>query len=226
MLHVKPSPFSVLPNLSSREDEEVDRGIALQILEPKSRSRQDGAWLLHKKRHAAIGPTPASEFFRLEPRRSSFQAFTGRLVERLPPIAPSSRTGHIPDSQTISLLTPVAVAFTIPMAHRLRRQLLPFFLLSILLASTALAQSNCYHANGVDQNERWGGSGSEYSRCGSPNEHSMCCRWNTDVAPDTCRSDGLCVNDGNIQLLWRESCTDPTWESEGCLKLCYQGRGT
>lgn len=62
-------------------------------------------------------------------------------------------------------------------------------------------------------------------RCGAKNEHSMCCRWNTDVGPDTCRRDGLCANEGSITLLWRESCTDPTWQDEGCLKLCYEGMG-
>ena len=34
-----------------------------------------------------------------------------------------------------------------------------------------------------------------------------------------CRSDGLCADAGN-DALWRTACTDPTWKSPECIKLC------
>src|SRR5580700_3435287 len=34
---------------------------------------------------------------------------------------------------------------------------------------------------------------------------------------------GLCGVTGT--QLWRESCTDPTWKSASCLKLCINGTG-
>jgi hypothetical protein len=50
--------------------------------------------------------------------------------------------------------------------------------------------------------------------------HSMCCRTN-DTTPDNCRPDGLCQDTIETQrLVWRESCTDPTWRAAECLKLC------
>ena len=43
---------------------------------------------------------------------------------------------------------------------------------------------------------------------------------------DSCEKNGLC---GNAKIgdntFWRESCTDPTWQSESCLKLCITGLG-
>ena len=38
----------------------------------------------------------------------------------------------------------------------------------------------------------------------------------------TCRSDGLCANAGN-NALWRSACTDYTWQSPECIKLCING---
>ena len=38
----------------------------------------------------------------------------------------------------------------------------------------------------------------------------------------TCRSDGLCADAGN-DALWRTACTDQTWESPECIKLCVNG---
>ena len=37
-----------------------------------------------------------------------------------------------------------------------------------------------------------------------------------------CRSDGLCADAGN-DALWRTACTDPTWKSPECIKLCVNG---
>jgi hypothetical protein len=49
----------------------------------------------------------------------------------------------------------------------------------------------------------------------------MCCRTNDTAAngPDTCRPDGLCQST-TPDIVWRESCTDPTWTAPECLQLC------
>lgn len=54
---------------------------------------------------------------------------------------------------------------------------------------------------------------------------SMCCRTNDTQAsfPDICRSDGLCQETQNTEIVWRESCTDPTWQAPECLQLCVGG---
>lgn len=59
----------------------------------------------------------------------------------------------------------------------------------------------------------------KYLPCVSGDEFSMCC-----ATFDKCRPDGLCLSgyDGNI---WRDGCTDPTWKSPSCIKLCDTGLG-
>ena len=59
----------------------------------------------------------------------------------------------------------------------------------------------------------------KYRPCDSGSEFSMCC-----ATFDQCRPDGLCFSgwDGNI---WRDGCTDPTWKSPNCVKLCDTGLG-
>jgi hypothetical protein len=56
----------------------------------------------------------------------------------------------------------------------------------------------------------------------------VCCHTGSDEnGGDLCGSGstyGLCGVTGT--QLWRESCTDPTWESPACLKLCTTGAGT
>ena len=37
-----------------------------------------------------------------------------------------------------------------------------------------------------------------------------------------CRSDGLCANAGN-NAIWRSACTDYSWQSPECIKLCING---
>ncbi|KUJ11909.1 uncharacterized protein LY89DRAFT_786076 [Mollisia scopiformis] len=50
---------------------------------------------------------------------------------------------------------------------------------------------------------------------------SMCCGTNHTgaVAVDVCQGDGLCQNSGD-SVYWRQGCTDKTWKSPYCLKLC------
>jgi hypothetical protein len=53
--------------------------------------------------------------------------------------------------------------------------------------------------------------------------HSMCCATNRTTNADQCLKNGLCYNP-NGGLYWREGCTDPTWTSEACSRLCRSGR--
>ena len=62
---------------------------------------------------------------------------------------------------------------------------------------------------------------------------SMCCATNRTSFPDSCQDNGLCQSlvpnsagtDIINQNIWRESCSDPTWHSPFCLKLCINGTG-
>lgn len=93
-----------------------------------------------------------------------------------------------------------------------------------LLLSTAIAA--CYYPNGTDvaafipQNEA-------FQPCNVTTQASMCCRINIadESGRDHCRSDGLCASPRR-QFLWRESCSDPTWKSPQCQKLCLNYDGT
>jgi hypothetical protein len=88
-------------------------------------------------------------------------------------------------------------------------------ILSLLFA--LLVDAECYDPIGTDTNERRNLT-SAYNACDSTKTNGMCCR----TGVDTCRSDGLCLNNGQ---LWRESCTDKTWNDPNCLKLCVSGSG-
>lgn len=52
----------------------------------------------------------------------------------------------------------------------------------------------------------------------------MCCATHRSD-PDTPRRDGLCKY-APSGVIYRESCTDPTWKSPNCIKLCVHGTGT
>lgn len=88
---------------------------------------------------------------------------------------------------------------------------------SVGILETSAQEPTCYFPNGRDMNalER----SEVYHPCNSNTEFSMCC-----AAWDKCRPDGLCASgfDGNI---WRDGCTDPTWKSPSCIKLCDTGLG-
>jgi hypothetical protein len=94
--------------------------------------------------------------------------------------------------------------------------------LTIAMAST----KTCYMPNGESRNghinvtEGW-----VYAPCDNTADVSMCCAigpGRADGTQDTCLENGLCQNN---QLLWRESCTDPTWEDPACIKLFLNGTG-
>jgi hypothetical protein len=98
-----------------------------------------------------------------------------------------------------------------------------FFALFCAFSLAVAQQKNCYYPNGTDTNQA-NNIGPVFQECGSFDTHSMCCRRNTHDRPDKCRADGLCEN-ALVGHLWRESCTDPLWEAEGCLQLCINGTG-
>lgn len=101
--------------------------------------------------------------------------------------------------------------------HSLRLTFLPCFFFEIFCP---LVRGACYYPNGTDMNEFYDFPvKANYSPCNFSSEHVMCCaQW------DSCRSDGLCFNkqDSNKEV-WRDGCTDPTWKSPSCIKLCLDG---
>lgn len=92
-----------------------------------------------------------------------------------------------------------------------------FFFESFLKATSA----NCFYPNGTDVN--LGVKPDLYLPCQAEDDVSMCCRLGGGY-PNTCRSDGLCLSnvDRNVR---RESCTDSSWQSPKCIKLCDTGPG-
>ncbi|KAI4268250.1 MAG: hypothetical protein LQ337_007944 [Flavoplaca oasis] len=93
-----------------------------------------------------------------------------------------------------------------------------------LIYIVAFASANCFLPNGTDRNSiLWDSHGIDYqpSGYGSPaDDFQMCCATNNRQNPDTPRKDGLC---NDLAGIWRESCTDPTWKSPSCVKLCIDG---
>ncbi|KAI4163211.1 MAG: hypothetical protein LQ342_003144 [Letrouitia transgressa] len=89
-----------------------------------------------------------------------------------------------------------------------------FLVVVVLATSSTLAASTCYAPNGTAIIDEF-----PYTPCNTNDEFSMCCRITTT---DTCRPDGLCDSgwDGKV---WRDYCTDPTWEDPSCVKLCVDG---
>ena len=97
---------------------------------------------------------------------------------------------------------------------------------ALLLALSTVAIQHtyaaCYWPNGQDRNiARSGYSNStDYEPLLRDGSASMCCaEWN-DRAPAP-NAFGLCVDSDDV--IWRESCSDRSWESPSCLKLCAEG---
>ncbi len=90
----------------------------------------------------------------------------------------------------------------------------------------ALVSAACFLPNSTDRNSIGDGHGGDYLPTGfgsSVDNFQMCCATNGRAVPDIPRKDGLCQN---LAAIWRESCTDPTWESPSCIKLCIDGIST
>ena len=81
----------------------------------------------------------------------------------------------------------------------------------LFVADTVTAA--CYYPNGTDRNA--GITSDTYSPINPEDDVSMCCSNNGDQP----RPDGLCMNLLGT-IIWRESCTDKTWTSPKCIKLC------
>ena len=93
------------------------------------------------------------------------------------------------------------------------------------LISTATVSSSCYNYNGTDRNNgAWdvGQGNIDYLPCNNVVSFSMCCRLN--YGADSCLSNGLCAQGGSSNI-WRESCSDSSWKSSSCLKLCVSDNG-
>ncbi|KAI4194912.1 MAG: hypothetical protein LQ348_002535 [Seirophora lacunosa] len=83
----------------------------------------------------------------------------------------------------------------------------------IVLSAIGTVNATCYYPNGTDRNR--GFPSDTYFPINPGDDFSMCC----SRLGDKPRSDGLCANsDGSV--IWRESCTDRTWQSPKCIKLC------
>jgi hypothetical protein len=83
--------------------------------------------------------------------------------------------------------------------------------LALLFLIATGVWATCYRPGGFAADYR-------YVPChdGKP---SMCCRTNDPNYPDVCRADSLCQE--TLQdVVWRESCTDPSWQAPECLRLC------
>lgn len=93
-----------------------------------------------------------------------------------------------------------------------------FVLVSFFEIFYSSAHAACYFPNGIDM--KVFDKTFNYSLCNSGKEFSMCC-----AAGNGCRPDGLCFVD-STGLIYRKGCTDPTWASPSCVKLCYNGIGT
>ena len=95
------------------------------------------------------------------------------------------------------------------------------------LALTCLlmnASATCFLPNGTIDQGNNGVEAENYTPCGSSGS-SMCCRTIVQAlsgeTPETCRPDGLCAD--NSGEIWRNGCTDKSWQDPGCIKLCSTG---
>lgn len=87
-----------------------------------------------------------------------------------------------------------------------------------ILSWCSLTDAACYFPNGIDM--KIPDKTFDFSLCDSSTEFSMCCAVGND-----CRPDKLCFMN-STGLVYRKGCTDPTWTSPSCVKLCYSGIGT
>lgn len=92
-------------------------------------------------------------------------------------------------------------------------------LIAITTFLAAFVDANCYFPNGTDANQ--GQENDVYLPCNPGDPVSMCCN-----VGDQCRSDGLCLSIWYDNNVWRDMCTDETWQSPSCVKLCIEGTST
>ena len=106
--------------------------------------------------------------------------------------------------------------------NRTIQNLSSFLHLIMILLSLGLFSSfalishaiDCFSPNGTNR-------GPAYQPCNGVS--GMCCATNRIGDINTCLPNGLCLAPEEGGITWRESCTDPTWQSKACLKLCING---
>jgi hypothetical protein len=81
----------------------------------------------------------------------------------------------------------------------------------------------CYSPNGTPLSKVFPDTYEQYVPCSSSG-YSMCCATNRTSGADSCLPNGLCVTFGSGNF-WRESCTDKTWKSPACVRLCTDDNG-
>lgn len=96
------------------------------------------------------------------------------------------------------------------------------FLIFSFALNTSKVLAACFFPDGTDANIFH--PHDVYLPCISGDPTSMCCALNRTRAPDKCRSDGLCLSTWDSNL-WRESCSDYSWKSPKCIKLCSNRTG-
>ena len=115
---------------------------------------------------------------------------------------------------------PLLFLQTSPLLSAIVRAMSVYILLLLSLVSRSVLAIDCYRPNGDLITDP------AYEACNRRNAEdaggSMCCALNRTSYPDQCLSNGLCGGGGN---LFRDGCTDPTWKSPLCLKLCVEGFG-
>lgn len=77
----------------------------------------------------------------------------------------------------------------------------------------SFVHATCYFPNGLEMTR----PKVEFFECDSSQEHTMCCG-----TGDHCRSDGLC-DSIFYGLVFRNGCSDSTWQSSSCVSLCDSG---
>ena len=89
----------------------------------------------------------------------------------------------------------------------------------IYLQFSRLIAADCYWPDGNLTTAYWG----RLNACNNgpdPDGYNMCCNFASD-----CQKNGLCQISSQPLLFRRMGCTDSSWESKNCLKLCINGNG-
>ena len=105
---------------------------------------------------------------------------------------------------------------------------IPLLIQTILLLSTISfayqSTPTCFLPNGTADQGNDGVELFNFEPCSNTTGYSMCCRQSSPgETGEICRPDGLCSDDSGE--IWRNGCTDQTWQDPACVKLCTSGTG-
>lgn len=133
-----------------------------------------------------------------------------------------------PTPKSLLVSTPFACIYTtstssslFPVSSVVTMLFLQFFLpllaplLSIPLVS---AQKTCYFPDGLPAKDLQGID--NWIPCDPNAEHSSCC-----LVYDQCLTNGLCLQPHQWNWVWRDACTDPTFQDPSCPKFCFTSQG-